>query len=103
MAERETPKRSIRIIVRPAAKKLKIILILLVLIGTVALAALITVRVRIERETQAKLDQAAVLEQENADLAEKTGQLGTSDSIRDIAKEELGLVDPDTVLIDPNS
>ena len=103
MAERETPKRSIRVIVRPAAKKLKIALALLILISAAALAALVVVRIQIERETQAKLDQAAILEQENADLEEKTGQLGTSDSIRDIAKEELGLVDPDTVLIDPNS
>ena len=46
---------------------------------------------------------AAVLEQENAELAEKKEDLGSSSSIRDIAKEELGLVEPDTIIIEPNS
>ena len=103
MEEREVPKRSVRVIVRPAAKKLKVVLILLVLVSIVALATLIVVRIRVEQETQALLDQAAILEQENQDLLDKTEKLGSSDSIRDIAKEELGLVDPDTVIIDPNS
>ena len=43
------------------------------------------------------------MEQENDDLQEKTDQLGTSSSIKEIAREELGLVDPDTILIEPNS
>ena len=43
---------------------------------------------------------ANLLEQQNRELREDIGCLGTTDSIRDIAKEELGLVDPDTIIIE---
>ena len=43
---------------------------------------------------------AAILEQQNQELRDSIDRLGTTDSIRDIAKEELGLVDPDTVIIE---
>ena len=43
---------------------------------------------------------ANLLEQQNRELREDIGSLGTTDSIRDIAKEELGLVDPDTIIIE---
>ena len=46
---------------------------------------------------------AAALEQENADLQEDIEALGSAQSVQEIAKESLGLVDPDTVIIKPNS
>ena len=103
MAERKNPFRNIRVILRPGTKKLKLALVLLLLVCTAALVALGIVRSRIEAQTQSLLDQAAALEEDNADLKEKTEDLGTSSSIKEIAREELGLVDPDTVLITPNS
>ena len=103
MAERTNPFRNIRLIVRPGPRKLKIVFIALILACTAALAALGIVRGRIQQQTQAALDQAATLEQENAELTEKTEHLGSNSSIKQIATEELGLVDPDTVIIDPNS
>ena len=103
MAERKNPFRNIRVILRPGTKKLKIVLVILILICTAALVALGTVRGRIEAQTQAALDQAAALERENEELADKQDQLGSSNSIKDIAREELGLADPDTVIIEPNS
>lgn len=42
--------------------------------------------------------QAAVLEQSNEELRQDIDALGTTDSIREIAREELGLVDPDTII-----
>lgn len=103
MAERENPFRNIRFIVRPGPRKLKIALFALILACAAALIALGVVQMRIHQQTQAALDQAAALEQENADLAEKRENLGSASSIQQIAKEELDLVDPDTILIDPNS
>lgn len=103
MAERENSLRNIRVVVRPATRKLKIIFIILILICAAALAALGVIRGLVEKQTQAVLDQAAALEQENEDLAQKTDELGTSNSIKDIAREELDLVDPNTVIIEPNS
>lgn len=44
--------------------------------------------------------QAAILEEENQDLRQRIDELGTVDSIRDIAREELDLVDPDTIIIE---
>ena len=103
MAERFTSSRNIRFIVRPGPKKLKILLLVLILACALALAALGVVRGRILQQTQDALSQAATLEHENADLAEKIDDLGTGSSIKDIAREELGMVNPDTVIIDPNS
>ena len=103
MAERTNPFRNIRFIVRPGPRKLKIVLIGLILACTAALVALGLVRSRIQQQTQAALDQAAALEQENQELAEKKENLGSSGSIKDIAREELDLVDPDTIIIEPNS
>ena len=48
-------------------------------------------------------DQAAQLEQENDRLEDKIDSLGSADSVEDIAKDELGLVDPDTVIVKPES
>lgn len=101
MAERSTLFRNIRFIVRPSPRKLKILFLALILACTAALIALGVVRGRIQQQTQAVLDQAAALEQENKDLAEKTDKLGTNSSIKEIAQDELGLVDPDTIIIDP--
>ena len=103
MAERKNPFRNVRFIVRPGTRKLKIVFILLILVCAIALTALGIVRSHIHQKTQSVLDQAAVLEQENKDLAEKKENLGTSSSIRDIAREELDLVDPDAIIIEPNS
>ena len=103
MADRKNPFRNIRFIVRPAPRKLKIIVAALILVCAAALAALGIVHNHIQQKTQSVLDQAAVLEQENKELIEKKEALGTSSSIRDIAREELDLVDPDTIIIEPNS
>ena len=103
MAERANPFRNIRFIVRPGPRKLKIILALLVLACAAAIIALGIVQAGIRHQTQAALDQAASLTQENAELTEKQENLGSSSSIKDIAQDELGLVDPDTIIIDPNS
>jgi len=103
MAERANPFRNIRFVVRPGPRKLKIVLIALILACAAALVTLGIIQGRIRQQTQAALDQAAALEQENADLAEKKENLGSSSSIKDIAKEELDLVDPNTIILEPNS
>lgn len=44
---------------------------------------------------------ALALEQEQQDLQNRIDDLGTDEAVRQIAQEELGLVDPDTVIIIP--
>ena len=101
MAEKNTPPKQVKVEVRPASNILKIILILLILFSIVALVALRWVHSGILTQIDALKDEAAGLEYANEVLDQKTEELGSVQSIQDIAKEELGLVDPDTILIDP--
>lgn len=93
------PKEKRKLVLVRSSKAMKILAGLVVLFSVVALVALGWVRGSIRDLTEEKRQQAAALEQENAVLTEKKGKLGTTDSIRDIAREELGLVSPDTVIV----
>ena len=93
------PKEKRKLVLVRSSKAMKILAGLVVLFSIVALVALGWVRSSIQDLTEEKRQQAAALEQENAALKEKNEKLGTSDSVRDIAQEELGMVDPDAVVI----
>ena len=101
MAEKNIPPKQVKVEVRPASNILKIILILLILFSIVALIALRWVHNGILTQIDELKDEASGLEYANEVLEQKTEELGSVQSIQDIAKEELGLVDPDTILIDP--
>ena len=101
MANKSTPRKKVKVEVRPASNILKIILILLILTSIVALIALRWVHAGILTEIADLKEEASGLEYANEELEKKTEELGSVQSIQDIAKEELGLVDPDTILIDP--
>ena len=101
MANKSTPQKQVKVEVRPASNILKIILILLILFSIVALIALRWVHNGILTQIDELKDEASGLEYANEELDRKTEELGSVQSIQDIAKEELGLVDPDTILIDP--
>ena len=69
-----------------------------------SMATLLTLNLTIgtARDHTAELaDQAARLERENKELKENIDNLGSADSVEQIAEDKLGLVDPDTVIIDP--
>lgn len=99
MKEFKTGKFKVKL--RSAPVKLKAVLIVLIVLSTAALVALRWVHNGIQTETQRKTEQAAAMEGENADLQEKIDSIGSVQSIRQIAQDELGLADPDTVLIHP--
>ena len=99
MKEFKTGKFKVKL--RSAPVKLKAVLIVLIVLSTAALVALRWVHNGIQAETQRKTEQAAAMEGENADLQEKIDSIGSVRSIRQIAQDELGLADPDTVLIHP--
>lgn len=69
-------------------------------LSTVALISLRFAQWDAERTTAELLERAAVLQRENEQLQEMVDDLGTVSSIRRIAAEELGLVDPDTVIFE---
>jgi len=101
MTQKNTPPKKVKVEVRPASNILKIILTVLILFSIVALIALRWVHNGILTQIDELKDEASGLEHANDVLEQKTDELGSVQSIQDIAKEELGLVDPDTILIDP--
>lgn len=76
-----------------------------VVAAAIVLSAVTLVTMRTcQQENQQKLDnlyaQAAALEKENAGLEARIDNIGTVESIRQIAAEELGMVDPDSIIFD---
>ena len=102
MAKLQNPLKNVRLVLQPGNRKLKITLTCLILCGMAALAALAFVIRGIQAQTQEKLNEAAVLEYENSRLEEQLQETGDAQNVLDIAREELGLVDPDTVFLTPN-
>ena len=100
MADNYTPRKKVKVEIRPASNILKVILILLILTSIVAMVALRWVHTGILTEIADLKQEASGLEYANEELAKKQEELGSVQSIEDIAEEELGLVDPDTILID---
>ena len=103
MANKKNPLKNAKVVIRQSPATLKIVLIVLILFSMVTLAALRWVHTGILEETENLREEASALEHANDRLEEKTDELGTVKSVEDIAREELGLVDPDTVIIDPQS
>lgn len=78
----------------------KVVVATTILLCTVTLVSLRLNQWNAEEKLELLQQQAAQLEQENQELAERIDALGTADSIRQIAREELDLVDPDTIIIE---
>jgi len=101
--EKKNPLKNIKVVTRPSPPALKIALIVLIILSMAALLALRLVHNGIQEEIQNLKDEAADYEHANSVLDEKMKDPESVDNIMDIAKEELGLVDPDTILIEPQS
>lgn len=102
MAKFQNPFRDVKVEYNRSHPLTKVVVIALILLS---MAALITLRWscnQLSREIQEMRQEAAQLEAEIARLEEKISDLGSVEGVMDIAEEELGLVDPDTIIIDPN-
>lgn len=76
-----------------------------VIAAAIVLSSLTLLSLRLVQQADEEIlanlrQQAAVLDQRNDELREDIDALGTSDSIREIAQQELGLVDPDTIIFE---
>ena len=89
--------KKIRIIFRRGSLGLKIAVLALI---TLSLASLVLIWAH---KQQAKADYERLREHENSRLKEAIDELGTVQGIFQIAREELGLVDPNTVIIEPSN
>jgi len=102
MEQNYTPRKKVKVEIRRSSTALKIVLTVLILFSIAALVALRWVHNGIGHEIQKKRDEAGAIEFANEELEEKKKALDSVQSIQDIARDELGLVDPDTILIDPH-
>lgn len=89
-----------RLVQQPAPPLLKAVVTATLALCTVTLIALRITENQHLQKLQLLTAQAAALQQENEDLAERIDALGTVASYRQIAAEQLGLVDPDTIVIE---
>ena len=87
----------------PSPRSTKIMLIVAILFAMTALIALRMVITDLDNRAEDLRNKAAALEQDNKDLQENIGILGSVQSIIQIARDELGLVDPNTVVLSPES
>ena len=101
MNPNKQPKPKLQVVVRSSSVALKIAVTVLIVFSMAALAALAWVRGSIRGQVENLRQEAAAIEQENRELQDKIDNLGSVQSVQDIAREELGLVDPNTIMIQP--
>lgn len=102
VSKEKTVFRNVKLVFHPSSRALKIAVIALIVFSMVALISLTWVRTSIRNRTEDMRSEAAALEEENAALEEKIENQGALENIMEIARELLGLADPDTIIIDPN-
>ena len=100
MAKRN-PFRRIRLVYHRSPMILKVLVLVTILASAAALLALRTMMLDYRQQSQVLQSQAIALQQENAELTERIAELGTENSIRRIAREQLGLMDPSTEFFKP--
>ena len=103
MAKIKEKLKLIKLRLRPSPRSTKIMLIVAILFAMTALIALRMAITDLNNREEDLRQKAAVLEQDNKDLQENIGILGSVQSIIQIARDELGLVDPNTVILEPES
>lgn len=89
-----------KVIVRPGKTVMKLALLGILVLSTVALIALHSHIAAKEERNQDLKAQALALEKENQKLEQYSEDQDTDEGIRQVAKEEQGMVDPDTVIYD---
>ena len=98
-----TPKpfQRIRLVYRRSSALLKILVLVTILASAAALVALRIAIGNYQQQSQVLQSQAADLQAKNEELTAKIAELGTKESIRRIAIEELDLTDPNAHFFNP--
>lgn len=103
MTERKWKIGNVQIIWRRSGTLLKALVIVLIAFSTAALAALWWVRADIQHRTEQMRTEAAAIISENEKLDERLKDMTSSQTVLEIAEEELGMVSDNTLLIKPQS
>ena len=100
---KKNPLGHIRLVYRRSSTLVKCVVLATIVVSTMALVVL---RISIQANQGQQKDlqlQAAQLEQENRALTRQIAELGTVESVKRIARLELGLVDPDSQFFTPSN
>lgn len=103
MTPKNIPSRKPKVQLRASPLALKVILTLLIVFSMAALVALRWVHQDIQNEIGVLKAQAAQIEYDNEILENRSRNVGSVATIEEIARDELGLVDPNTVVMQPQA
>ena len=101
MLEFKTPIGKVKVVRRRSRLLTKVVVLAAVLLSVATLLTLLLVIQSTRDRTEALKTEAAQLANENSRLELYIQELGTVKGIIRIAQEELGLIEPDSILIDP--
>lgn len=91
----------IKLIFRRGSLPLKVAVLMLLTVSLLSLLVVWLYKQDAKNDYDSLRQQAIMLEQENSRLQRTIDSVGTLEGIFQIAREELGLVDPDSVVIQP--
>ena len=84
-----------------SSNRMKVFVIVVIILGIVGLFLIRGALADVNADNRDLANQAAQLEQENEELKDKISIQGTKEAVIQIARELLGLVTPDTVIVQP--
>ena len=82
------------------AIRIKIAVLLVIVFCTAALLAIHLRKAELTAENKQLQQQSLELEEGNQDLEDYIAHKDTDEGVNEVAKEELGMVDPDTIIYD---
>lgn len=91
----------IRLVFSRSSTTVKCVVLAALVLSTLALMALRFALLETKDRLEDKRNEAAALEQDNRELERILSQMGTVQSVEELAGKLLGLVDPDTVIFLP--
>lgn len=95
--------RQFKLVVKRSTQTTKIAVCAAVALSVVTIAVLHCATLDAREKAEVWRQKAQQLEQENDRLQSQIDNLGTADGIGQIAQDELGLVPPDTIIIQPEN
>ena len=98
---KQNPFHRLRLVYGRSSLLIKVLVLVTILVSAAALLALRTKIVAYQQQSQALQTQAAQLQMENKDLNQRIAEIGTKDSIRRIAIEQLDMADAYTQFFSP--
>ena len=101
MLEFQTPIGKVKVVRRRSRLLTKVVVLAAVLLSVATLLTLLLVIQSTRAQTKALKTEAVQLNRENSRLELYIQELGTIKGIIRIAQEELGLIEPDSIILDP--